>query len=65
VRNEYYSIYHYKEYAFCFVGALPFFVAIAGILASHLGPANIFPINATMMVGASAFEWFQKEIQEL
>lgn len=52
-------------FLFASLGLYPFSVAIAGILSSHFGPAIIFPISAIMMVGASAFGWFQKEIREL
>ncbi|MGZ3645670.1 MAG: hypothetical protein ACXVCM_17670 [Ktedonobacteraceae bacterium] len=54
-----------KSMMLCFIGALPFSVAIAGILSSRFGPAIIFPISAIMMIGDSAFGWFQKEIREL
>jgi MFS family permease len=52
-------------FLFASLGLYPFSVAIAGILSSRFGPAIIFPISAIMMVGASAFGWFQKEIREL
>ena len=52
-------------FLFASLGLYPFSVALVGILSSHFGPAIIFPISAIMMVGASAFGWFQKEIREL
>ena len=52
-------------FLFASLGLYPFSVAIAGFLSSHFGPAIIFPISAIMMLGASAFGWFQKEIREL
>jgi MFS family permease len=52
-------------FLFASLGLYPFSVALVGILSSHFGPAIIFPISAIMMVGASAFGWFQREIREL
>ena len=52
-------------FLFASLGLYPFSVALAGILASHFGPAIIFPISAIMMLGASAFGWLQREIREL
>jgi len=53
------------KYWFASLGLYPFSVALAGIISSHFGPSIIFPISAAMMLGASAFGWFQREIREL
>lgn len=52
-------------FLFASLGLYPFSVALVGILSSHFGPAIIFPISAIMMIVASTFGWFQKEVRAL
>ncbi|HXZ04291.1 MAG TPA: hypothetical protein VEH81_05620 [Ktedonobacteraceae bacterium] len=35
------------------------------MLSSRFGPAIVFPISAIMMIAASIFGWFQKEVRAL
>ncbi|HXX78538.1 MAG TPA: MFS transporter, partial [Ktedonobacteraceae bacterium] len=52
-------------FLFASLGLYPFSVALVGILSSRFGPAIVFPISAIMMIAASIFGWFQKEVRAL